>query len=242
MTAHSAANDGAWDGGPIRTHFAAAPIFERSIFLEIERPTGGTGILRIEHTDARVISGAGPSHRSAVGISAADDRLACFAGLLEERHVGALGDGGRYAHAAIVHCLGTEGAGWEQTTDNAPIPRDRGHDRAKSVTLQQTTAITPADIVGDDHRPVVEPHHPRSRRQRHQHLAHDHSLNKEGDRRLVPSLSPSKSDVRVGDKAAAGAGVAFVGGSSRPRHRLEWFASDARELSFASGRPVVSRP
>ncbi len=111
MTADSAAHDRGWDGGPIRTHFAASPVFERSILLEIERSTSRARLLRTEHTHARVISGARPSHRSAVGISAADDRLAPIVGLLEHCYLGAAGDGRRYTHATIVHCLDADGAG-----------------------------------------------------------------------------------------------------------------------------------
>lgn len=100
-------------------------------------------------------------------------------GLLEHRDVGAFGNDRRNMHAAIIHRLGADGSGWKQTTDRAPLAVDGGLDRVKSVAAAHTTATLSADIVGDDHRAVHMAHHTRSRWQRHQDLAHDHSLNDE---------------------------------------------------------------
>jgi hypothetical protein len=70
--------------------------------------------------------------------------------LLEHCDVGLVGDGSRYPHAPIVHCLDAEGARWMQTTDDAPLTVDRGLDRVKPVALNQMTTTAHADIVGND--------------------------------------------------------------------------------------------
>jgi hypothetical protein len=57
----------------------------------------------------------------------------------------------------------------------------------KPVALEQMTTTAQADIVGNGDLPVVETQHPDPRGQRHQDLAHDHSLN---DRLATATFRP----------------------------------------------------
>ncbi len=88
--------------------------------------------------------------------------------LLEQRGVRASGDGGGDPIAPLVHRLGTDRAGRQQTADDTVILVDHHRDRMKRVGVAQVRTTARVDLLGDQYQAVVNTHHARSGRQRDQ--------------------------------------------------------------------------